>query len=167
MFTPLKSLAFAVVLVFGGLWFFVHTATPILAVPPAALGAPIWKCVGFTGPLQYCNYSICTCTPASNLTVQDDIGCEQGCFVTGSLSCGGAIAPAPSVIDCGQRGYALLVCPGGPGFGCDWNLGQLLICDGDYAMADELGLTLERTTTCMAGDGHCNFCYHVKAKVDA
>ena len=43
------------------------------------------------------------------------------------------------------------------------DLGQLLICDGDFAMADELGLELERTTTCMAGDGHCNFCYHVKA----
>jgi hypothetical protein len=43
------------------------------------------------------------------------------------------------------------------------DLGQLLICDGDFAMADELGLTLERTKTCMAGDGHCNFCYHVKA----
>jgi hypothetical protein len=42
------------------------------------------------------------------------------------------------------------------------DLGQLLICDGDFAMADELGLKLERTTTCMAGDGHCNFCYHVK-----
>lgn len=42
------------------------------------------------------------------------------------------------------------------------DLGQLLICDGDFAMADELGLELERTTTCMAGDGHCNFCYHVK-----
>jgi hypothetical protein len=43
------------------------------------------------------------------------------------------------------------------------DLGQLLICDGDFAMADQLGLALERTTTCMAGDGHCNFCYHVKA----
>lgn len=42
------------------------------------------------------------------------------------------------------------------------DLGQLLICDGDFAMADELGLTLERTKTCMAGDGHCNFCYHLK-----
>ena len=42
------------------------------------------------------------------------------------------------------------------------DLGELLICDGDYAMADELGLTLERTTTCMAGQGKCNFCYHVK-----
>jgi hypothetical protein len=42
------------------------------------------------------------------------------------------------------------------------DLGQLLICDGDFAMADELGLKLERTKTCMAGDGHCNFCYHVK-----
>lgn len=42
------------------------------------------------------------------------------------------------------------------------DLGELLICDGDYAMADELGLDLERTTTCMAGQGMCNFCYHVK-----
>jgi hypothetical protein len=41
------------------------------------------------------------------------------------------------------------------------DLGALLICDGDFAMADELGLKLERTTTCMAGDGRCNFCYHV------
>jgi hypothetical protein len=42
------------------------------------------------------------------------------------------------------------------------DLGTLLICDGDFAMADELGLRLERTRTCMAGDGLCNFCYHVK-----
>jgi hypothetical protein len=42
------------------------------------------------------------------------------------------------------------------------DLGTLLICDGDFAMADELGLRLERTKTCMAGDGMCNFCYHVK-----
>lgn len=47
------------------------------------------------------------------------------------------------------------------------DLGQLLICDGDYAMADQLGLTLERTTTCMGGDGHCNFCYHVKPAAPA
>ena len=43
------------------------------------------------------------------------------------------------------------------------DLGTLLICDSDFAMADELGLRLERTKTCMAGDGQCNFCYHVKA----
>jgi hypothetical protein len=43
------------------------------------------------------------------------------------------------------------------------DLGPLLICDGDFAMADELGLNLERTKTCMAGDGQCNFCYHVKS----
>ena len=43
------------------------------------------------------------------------------------------------------------------------DLGQLLICDGDFAMADELGLNLERTKTCMAGDGECNFCYHLKS----
>ena len=42
------------------------------------------------------------------------------------------------------------------------DLGELLICDGDFAMADQLGLDLERTTTCMAGQGKCNFCYHVK-----
>lgn len=42
------------------------------------------------------------------------------------------------------------------------DLGELLICDGDFAMADELGLNLERTTTCMAGQGKCNFCYHIK-----
>jgi hypothetical protein len=42
------------------------------------------------------------------------------------------------------------------------DLGTLLICDSDFAMADELGLKLERTKTCMAGDGECNFCYHVK-----
>jgi len=42
------------------------------------------------------------------------------------------------------------------------DLGELLICDGDYAMADELGLDLERTTTCMSGQGKCNFCYHIK-----
>ena len=47
------------------------------------------------------------------------------------------------------------------------DLGQLLICDGDFAMADELGLKLERTKTCMAGDGHCNFCYHVKTQKTA
>ena len=44
------------------------------------------------------------------------------------------------------------------------DLGELLICDGDYAMADELGLRLERSKTCMNGDGHCDFCYHVKPK---
>lgn len=47
------------------------------------------------------------------------------------------------------------------------DLGQLLICDGDFAMADELGLKLERTKTCMAGDSHCNFCYHVKTQKTA
>jgi L-2-amino-thiazoline-4-carboxylic acid hydrolase len=44
------------------------------------------------------------------------------------------------------------------------DLGTLLICDGDFAMADQLGLRLERTKTCMAGDGLCNFCYHTKAQ---
>lgn len=44
------------------------------------------------------------------------------------------------------------------------DLGELLICNSDFAMADELGLKLERTKTCMAGDGQCDFCYTVKAK---
>ena len=42
------------------------------------------------------------------------------------------------------------------------DLGELLICNSDFAMADELGLKLERTKTCMNGDGMCDFCYHVK-----
>jgi L-2-amino-thiazoline-4-carboxylic acid hydrolase len=45
------------------------------------------------------------------------------------------------------------------------DLGTLLICDSDFAMADELGLKLERTKTCMAGDGVCDFCYRVKGKI--
>ena len=44
------------------------------------------------------------------------------------------------------------------------DLGELLICNSDFAMADELGLKLERTKTCMNGDGMCDFCYTVKAK---
>ncbi len=43
------------------------------------------------------------------------------------------------------------------------DLGELLICNSDFAMADELGLKLERTKTCMNGDGMCDFCYHVKS----
>ena len=42
------------------------------------------------------------------------------------------------------------------------DLGELLICNSDFAMADELGLELTRSKTCMAGDGHCDFCYQVK-----
>lgn len=44
------------------------------------------------------------------------------------------------------------------------DLGELLICNSDFAMADELGLKLERTKTCMNGDGQCDFCYHIKAE---
>ena len=43
------------------------------------------------------------------------------------------------------------------------DLGELLICNSDFAMADELGLKLERSKTCMNGDGMCDFCYQVKA----
>jgi hypothetical protein len=42
------------------------------------------------------------------------------------------------------------------------DLGELLICNSDFAMADQLGLRLERTKTCMNGDGQCDFCYHIK-----
>ena len=44
------------------------------------------------------------------------------------------------------------------------DLGELLICNSDFAMADELGLKLERKRTCMNGDGMCDFCYTVKAE---
>lgn len=44
------------------------------------------------------------------------------------------------------------------------DLGELLICNSDFAMADQLGLKLERTTTCMAGQGKCDFCYHIKSE---
>jgi hypothetical protein len=47
------------------------------------------------------------------------------------------------------------------------DLGTLLICNSDFAMADELGLRLERTKTCMAGDGQCDFCYQVKSAAGA
>ncbi len=47
------------------------------------------------------------------------------------------------------------------------DLGTLLICDSDYAMADELGLELTRTKTCMNGDGECDFCYRVKTATAA
>lgn len=43
------------------------------------------------------------------------------------------------------------------------DLGTLLICNSDFAMADELGLALDRSKTCMAGDGQCDFCYRVKS----
>ena len=44
------------------------------------------------------------------------------------------------------------------------DLGELLICNSDFAMADELGLQLDRTKTCMNGDGRCDFCYTLKAE---
>ncbi|MHB1103758.1 MAG: hypothetical protein ACYC0C_13490 [Devosia sp.] len=37
------------------------------------------------------------------------------------------------------------------------DLGTPLICNSDFARADELGLDLEYTKTCMADDGECNF----------
>ncbi|MCP5368238.1 MAG: L-2-amino-thiazoline-4-carboxylic acid hydrolase [Hyphomicrobiales bacterium] len=37
------------------------------------------------------------------------------------------------------------------------DLGPLLICDCDFALAEGLGLELTRTRTCMQGDGVCDF----------
>lgn len=47
------------------------------------------------------------------------------------------------------------------------DLGELLICNSDFAMADQLGLELKRTKTCMNGDGMCDFCYTVKTRQPA
>lgn len=37
------------------------------------------------------------------------------------------------------------------------DLGPLLICNCDYALAEGLGLELKREKTCMKGDGICDF----------
>ncbi|MEX0583934.1 MAG: L-2-amino-thiazoline-4-carboxylic acid hydrolase [Sneathiella sp.] len=37
------------------------------------------------------------------------------------------------------------------------DLGPLLICNCDFALAEGLGLELKREKTCMKGDGMCNF----------
>jgi L-2-amino-thiazoline-4-carboxylic acid hydrolase len=42
------------------------------------------------------------------------------------------------------------------------DLGPLLVCDCDYALADGLGLELNRTKTCMKGDDHCDFRFRMK-----
>lgn len=41
------------------------------------------------------------------------------------------------------------------------DLGPLLACDADFAFAEGMGATLERTKTLMKGDDHCNFCYRL------
>lgn len=43
------------------------------------------------------------------------------------------------------------------------DLGPLLICNCDYALADGLGLELKREKTCMKGDGHCDFRFRKKS----
>jgi hypothetical protein len=40
--------------------------------------------------------------------------------------------------------------------------GSLLDIETLASEFDELGLKLERTKTCMNGDGMCDFCYHIK-----
>ena len=42
------------------------------------------------------------------------------------------------------------------------DLGPLLACDADFASAEAMGATLERSKTIMKGDDHCNFCYRLK-----
>ena len=37
------------------------------------------------------------------------------------------------------------------------DLGPLLICNCDFALAEGLGLELKREKTCMKGDGYCDF----------
>ena len=39
------------------------------------------------------------------------------------------------------------------------DLGPLLICGHDFAMAERAGLALTRTQTCMEGASHCDFRY--------
>ena len=42
------------------------------------------------------------------------------------------------------------------------DLGPLLVCNCDFALADGLGLELKREKTCMKGDGHCDFRFRMK-----
>lgn len=79
------------------------------ASPPAAQ-----ECPGYASPVQYCN--TCTCTPMSSIVVHSDAGCETGCFVSGSFTCGGATANVPIFIICGGRDAPGFNC--GPPFGC-------------------------------------------------
>ena len=45
------------------------------------------------------------------------------------------------------------------------DIGHLLVCGPDFAMAERLGLELTRTQTCMQGASHCDFRYR-KRQVD-
>ena len=44
------------------------------------------------------------------------------------------------------------------------DLGPLLICNCDFALADGLGLELKREKTCMKGDGMCDFRFRKTAR---
>ncbi|WP_340150584.1 L-2-amino-thiazoline-4-carboxylic acid hydrolase [uncultured Sneathiella sp.] len=44
------------------------------------------------------------------------------------------------------------------------DLGPLLICNCDFALAEGLGLELKREKTCMKGDGMCDFRFQKVAK---
>ena len=43
------------------------------------------------------------------------------------------------------------------------DLGPLLVCENDFALAEGLGVTLTRTKTCMKDDGVCDFCFEITA----
>lgn len=42
------------------------------------------------------------------------------------------------------------------------DLGALLLCNGDFQVAESMGLELVRTQTCMQGASHCDFRYRMK-----
>lgn len=45
------------------------------------------------------------------------------------------------------------------------DLGPLLVCNCDFALADGLGLELTRKKTCMKGDGCCDFRFRMKPEI--
>ena len=44
------------------------------------------------------------------------------------------------------------------------DIGHLLICHQDFALADAVGLELVRTQTCMQGASHCDFRYRKRER---
>jgi hypothetical protein len=84
-------------------------------------------CHGATSPIIYCQAGNCGCSPVSTISVASDIGCERGCFVAGSLTCGQVVAPAPVFMSCGTRDSIGIDC--GVPFGCDHgNIYVVLLC---------------------------------------
>jgi hypothetical protein len=93
------------------------------------LATPQAYCTGWESTVLFCNFeTYCSCTPSSTFQVHDSSNCTNPCEVSGGLSCGGILAENITEIPCGDRAEPALTCPNGPGFGCDWNVGQLLLC---------------------------------------